>query len=151
MSGWILPSTQTLIQARPPSIETTRLTPLKATVTARVSAVVLPSGLEAVTVIAQRPVVSSNGVVNVPSSATGTVTGAGTAGGAGVAAPAFTGCDGPEYTALTTTESALVVRPWTGIAPFSNVAPSAGWSTVRVGASMTRNGTSMNRLTEPSD
>ena len=56
----------------------------------------MPSGLEAVTVIAQLPAVSSNGVVNVPSSATGTVTGAGTAGGAGVAAPAFTGSAGPE-------------------------------------------------------
>src|SRR3990170_1615758 len=113
MSGWILPSTQTLIHARPPSIETTRLTPLKATVTARVSDEVLPSGLEAVTVIAQRPAVSSNGVVKVPSSATWTVMGAGTAGGAGVAAPASGGCAGPEYAALTTTESAFVVRPWT--------------------------------------
>ena len=31
------------------------------------------------------------------------------------------------------------------MAPFSNVAPSVGWSTVSVGASMTRNGTVMNR------
>src|SRR3990170_6456650 len=112
MSGWILPSTQTLIQARPPSIETTRLTPLNATVTARVSDAVLPSGLEAVTVMAHRPAVSSNGVVKVPSSATATVTGDGTAGGAAVAVPAPPADSaGPEYTALTTTESALVVRP----------------------------------------
>ena len=94
---------------------------------------------------------SSNGVVNVPSSATATVTGAGAFGGAGGAAPPAGGSAGPEYVALTTTESAFVVRPWTGIAPFSNVAPSAGWSTVRVGASMTRNGTVMNRLTALSD
>src|SRR3990170_3626724 len=120
MSGWIFPSTQTLIHARPPSIDTTRLTPLNATVTVRVSEAVLPSGLDAVIVMAQRPAVSSNGVVKVPSSATGTVTGAGTAGGAGEAAPApVAGSAGPEYTALTTTESAFVVRPWTGIAPFS--------------------------------
>src|SRR5687767_14368368 len=151
MSGWILPSTQTLIQARPPSIETTRLTPLKSTVTARVSDAVLPSGLDAVTVIAQRPAVSSNGVLNVPSSATGTVTGAGALGGAGAAAPPAGGVAGPEYAALTTTESAFVVLPWTGMAPFSKVALSAGWSTVRVGASMTRKGTVMNRLTAPSD
>src|SRR5688572_1351491 len=97
MSGSIFPSTQTLIQARPPSMETTRLTPLYATVTARVSDAVLPSGLEAVTVIAHRPAVSSKGVVNVPSSATSTVAGVGTSGGAGVAAPApVAGSAGPE-------------------------------------------------------
>ena len=41
--------------------------------------------------------------------------------------------------------------PATGIAPFSNDAPSAGWSTVRVGASMTRNGTVMNRWSVSSE
>ena len=39
---------------------------------------------------------------------------------------------------------ALVVEPLTGIAPFSNWAPSAGESTVSVGASTTLNGTVMN-------
>ena len=98
------------------------------------------------TVIVQRPAVSSNGVLYVPSSPTGTVTGAGVAGGAGVAPPAPAGGpDGPRYVALTTTDVAFVAWPATGIAPFSNDAPSAGWSTVRVGASMTRNGTVMNR------
>ena len=60
-SGSSLPSTQTLSHARPPSIVTTRLTPLNATVTFRVCAAVLPCGLAAVTVIDQRPAVSSNG------------------------------------------------------------------------------------------
>ena len=46
--------------------------------------------------------------------------------------------------ALTVTVLALAVVPWTGIAPFSNVAPSAGWSTVRVGARTSGNGTLMN-------
>ena len=80
-----LPSTHTLSQARPPSMETTRLTPLNATVTARVSEVVLPSGLEAVTVIAHLPAVSANGALNVPSSPTSTVAGLGSVGGTGVA------------------------------------------------------------------
>ncbi len=42
---------------------------------------------------------------------------------------------------------AFAVVPWTGIAPFSNVAPSAGWSTVRVGASTSGNGTVMTTST----
>ena len=37
-----------------------------------------------------------------------------------------------------------MVEPLTGIAPFSNCAPSAGESTVSVGASTTLNGTVMN-------
>ncbi len=53
--------------------------------------------------------------------------------------------------ALTTTDLAFVACPPTGIAPFSNDAPSAGWSTVSVGASMTRNGTVMNRWMVSSD
>ena len=58
--GSILPSTQTLIQARAPALTvTTTLTPLYATVTLRVSEAVLPSGLLAVTVRVQRPAVSS--------------------------------------------------------------------------------------------
>jgi hypothetical protein len=40
---------------------------LNATVTARVSEAVLPSGLDAVTVIAHLPVVSSYGVLKEPS------------------------------------------------------------------------------------
>ena len=36
-----------------------------------------------------------------------------------------------------------MVIPWTGIAPFSYVAPSAGWSTESVGASTVGNGTVM--------
>ena len=60
-AGASLPSTQTLSQARPPLIVTTRLTPLYATVTFRVSDAVLPSAEVAVTVIAQRPAVSSSG------------------------------------------------------------------------------------------
>ena len=42
------------------------------------------------------------------------------------------------------TVTAFDVVPRTGIAPFSNWAPSAGESIVSVGASMTRNGTVMN-------
>jgi len=53
---------------------------LYSTVTLRVSEVVLPSSLEAVTVSDQRPVVSSYGVLNVPSSATATLTCAGVGG-----------------------------------------------------------------------
>ena len=82
--------------------------------------------------------------LNVPSSPTFTVSDAGVAGGTGVAlSVALVPVAGPVYVALTTTESAFVVRPCTGIAPFSNVAPSAGWSTVSVGASIARNGTVM--------
>ncbi len=44
---------------------------------------------------------------------------------------------------MITTEVAFVVIPWTGIAPFSYVAPSAGWSTESVGASTVGNGTVM--------
>ena len=44
-AGSILPSTQTLIQARPPLAVTTRLTPLYTTVTLRVRAVGLALGL----------------------------------------------------------------------------------------------------------
>src|SRR5687768_17784997 len=137
--GSSLPSTQTFSQARPPSTDTTRLTPLNATVTARVNDVVLPSGLEAVTVIAHLPAVSANGALNVPSSPTSTVTGLGSAGGTGVAPPLDV-VAGPVYAALTTTEPAFVVRPRTGIAPFSYVALSAGLSTGSVGALTTPDG-----------
>ena len=107
--------------------------------TLRVSEVVLPSSLEAVTVSDQRPVVSSYGALNVPSSATATLTCAGVGGFFGAVSPLA----GPVYVAWTTTSFALVVVPWTGIAPFSNVAPSAGWSTLSVGVSISRNGTVM--------
>jgi hypothetical protein len=51
--------------------------------------------------------------------------------------------DGPSQVARTTTLVAFVVVPSTGIAPFSNVVPSWGWLTVRVGAWITRYGTLM--------
>ena len=137
------PSTHTLSQARPFLIEITTFTPLNATVTFRVSEVDLPSALVAVTVIAHFPVVSSSGVLNEPSSAGLTVTGLGAGGGAGVAFVDALPSAGPEYAALTTTDVAFVACPWTGIAPFSTVAPSAGWSTVSAGASVTVNGTVM--------
>ena len=86
-----MPSTQTLIQAGLPLIATTRLTPLKATVTWWVGDVVLPDAPVAVTTIDQRPVVSWSGVLNVPSSATGTSTAAGAGGGLAPALPALPG------------------------------------------------------------
>src|SRR5262245_3006656 len=89
------------------------------------------------------PVVSWSGVVNVPSSATGTVTAAGGAGGEAPGAAAGAPSAGPSYVALTETLVAFVVVPWMGIAPFSTVDPSAGWSTVSVGTSMSANGTVM--------
>ncbi len=49
------------------------------------------------------------------------------------------------------TVAALDVEPRTGIAPFSNWLPSAGESTLRVGASITRNGTVMNTRSVFSD
>src|SRR5262245_765052 len=113
--GWILPSTQTLIQARPPLAVTTTFTPWNATVTLRVRAVVLPSALLASTASVLRPLVSSYGVLNVPSCATGTVTSAGFAGGAGVGCPAgVAGPDEPTHVAPTTTFVALVALPDTG-------------------------------------
>ncbi len=87
------------------------------------------------TTIDQRPVVSWSGVLKVPSSATGTSTGAGAGGGLAPALPAEPDT-GPSYVALTDTLVALLAVPWTGIAPFSSVIPSAGWSTVRTGASI---------------
>src|SRR5689334_13094306 len=144
--GSILPSTQTLIQAREPDlIETLSVTPWNATVTLRVSAAVLPSALLAVTVSAQRPAVSSSGALNAPSSPTGTLASAGVAGGAGVGWPGVPGGpDEPSHFAATTTDVAFVAFPAIGIAPFANEAPSAGWSTDSVGASTWRNGTVMN-------
>src|SRR5207244_7822295 len=119
-----------------------RFTPLYATVTERWSAVVLPSVLDAVTVICQRPLVSSNGVENELSEPTGTVTGDGPRGdGAGAPPPA--GAAGPRYVAETTTWAAFVAVPPIGIAPFSKLAPSAGESTVSVGACTTEKGTLM--------
>src|SRR3954471_10931433 len=55
------------------------------------------------------------------------------------------------WTALIDTVAAFEVEPRTGIAPFSNWAPSPGESTARVGASMTRNGTVMNTRSVFSD
>src|SRR6478672_5710844 len=118
--------------------------------TLRDSAAVLPSAPEAVTVIAHLPAVSSYGVLYDPSSATFAVTEGGARGGAGVALLPGTPV-GPTYVALTTTVAALVAVPATGIAPFSNEAPSAGWSTVSVGASISRSGTVMKTLTIPSE
>ena len=140
---------------------TTRLTPLNWTVTLRVSVVVLLWALDAVTVTAQRPVVSSTAVLNVPPSATGTVSALGGWGGR-ARRPAHcragralnrrpgrgrlrsSGRRRPDgWEALIVTDVALVVLPWTGMAPFSTVVPSVGWSTVRVGAWTTENGTVM--------
>ena len=72
------------------------------------------------------PDVSWSGVVNVPSSATGTVTGAGAGGGDAPGAAAGAPSAGPSYVARTETLVAFVVLPWTGIAPFSAVDPSTG-------------------------
>src|SRR4029079_9733018 len=85
--GSSFPSTQTFTQARPPFAATTRFTPLYPTMTLRDKAAVLPPGPDAVTVIAHFPVVSSYGVLYVPSSPTFAVTDGGTGGGAGVALP----------------------------------------------------------------
>src|SRR6476659_5680441 len=119
--------------------------------TLRANAAVFPSGPAAVTVIVHFPVVSSSGVLYVPSSPTLAVTDGGTGGGAGVALLPPGAPDGLTYVALTTTVAAFVALPATGIAPFSNDAPSAGWSTVSVGASIWRNGTVMKMLTVPSE
>src|SRR5438067_781396 len=62
---------------------TTRFTPLNWTVTFRVRVLVLFCALDAVTVIAQRPAVSSTPVLNVPSWTTGSVCAAGAEGEAG--------------------------------------------------------------------
>src|SRR6187431_94681 len=98
----------------------------------RVSVVDLPSGDVAVTVSCHFPVDRPSGVSNAPSDATLTVFGPTLAplppAGATEAGWPSTG---PVYTADTTTVGALVVDPLTGIAPFSNCAPSAGESTVR--------------------
>ena len=124
-----LPSTQTLIQAGPPRMFTTRVTPLKATVIRRVSDAVLPSAEVAVTVIAQLPAVrSSGGSANVPSSLTSTVVpgpgavegpGApdGATAGAGVGDAPGASAPAPRNAAVTVTVSAFVVVPSTAIAP----------------------------------
>ena len=107
----------------------------------------------AVTMIDQRPVVSWSGVLNVPSSATGTVDRAPAAGrraGAAARRPVRRRA-GRRSVAVTETLVAFVVVPWTGIAPFSTVAPSAGWSTVSVGTSMSANGTVMTTWAVSSD
>src|SRR5688500_3205929 len=108
--------------------------------TSRVRDAVLPLAPAAVTVIDQLPVVSWSGVVNAPSTSTATSTGAGFGGGL---APAPTGAPsgGSTYSAATVTLVALVVRPCTGIAPFSNVVPSAGCSMTSVGTWMSGAGT----------
>src|SRR5690349_10989221 len=139
------PSTQTLIQAAPPLIVTTRFTPLYATDTCRVS-VADDVSFEALTVIVHWPVVSWSGVspVSHDPSVTGIVNGAGPvpppAGaplapgvGFGLAAGAGSPATGPSYVAVTVTEVAFVARPWTGIAPFSKTVPSAGLSMSSVG------------------
>ena len=78
--------------------------------------------------------------------------GAGTDGGFGVAVPAAAaGPVGPVKAALTTIDLAFVELPWTGMAPFSKIAPSVGWSTVSVGASTARNGTVMNLAIDSSE
>src|ERR1700704_4020330 len=100
----------------------------------------LPSALDAVTVSIHRPVVRSTGVANDPSFAGWTVTDAGVGGGDAVAdgrglasfaggvtgVTGLTGAAGPGERALATTVGALVVTPWTGMAPLPKVAPSAG-------------------------
>src|SRR3954471_1308746 len=152
VAGSILPSTQTLIRAPPLLPVTTRSTPLWGTVTFRVRLVALPSVPAAETVIAHRPGASCRGVAYAPSAATVTCVVAGVAGGAGVATlPPTTDPDGPRYEAATDTDEAFVALPPTRIAPFSKEAPSEGWSTVSVGASIWRNGTVRNSLTVPSE
>ena len=56
-------------------------------------------------------------------------------------APPPAGAAGPRYVADTTTWAAFVAVPPIGIAPFSKLAPSAGESTVSVGACTTEKGT----------
>src|SRR5918993_2739035 len=118
----------------------------------RVSVVDLPSGEVAVTVSCHLPVDRPSGVSNEPSEATLTDLGPTFAplppSGATDAGWPSTG---PVYAADTATVDALVVDPLTGIAPFSNCAPSAGESTASVGASSTRNGTVMNTFSVFSD
>src|SRR5262245_4008489 len=89
------------------------------------------------------PIVSRSGVVHVPSSGTGTVARVGGAGSEVPVGAAGAPSAGQSYVALTETLVAFVVVPWMGIAPFSTVDPSAGWSTVSVGTSMSANGTVM--------
>src|SRR5262245_13786820 len=129
----------------------------------RVSEAVLPSSDVAVTVIAQRPAVSSRGgKANEPSSATSIVAGLGAPGppvpglapgppdgageaGAAVAAGPPLGAGPPAWlawnAALTVTLLAFVVVPSIAIAPLPYVVPSTGCETSSVGAWMTRNGT----------
>src|SRR5512132_1035570 len=114
---------------------TTRFTPRYATVIWRVCEAVLPSAEVAVTVIAQRPAVSSRGgSENEPSAATFTVVpgvlpalgdapgaalAAGAADGAGEAGAALApGRPEPRSCVVTVTLTAFVVVPSTAIAPF---------------------------------
>src|SRR5215203_1008628 len=118
----------------------------------RVKVVDLPSGDVAVTVSCHLPVDRPSGVSNEPSEATLTDFGP-TFAPLPPAGATEAGCPstGPAYTADTATVEALVVEPFTGIAPFSNCAPSAGESMASVGASTTRNGTVMNTFSVFSD
>src|SRR6266545_3215909 len=118
----------------------------------RVWVAVWPCPDVAVTVIAQRPAVSSSGgIENEPSSATlivvplaGPALAPGDAGG-GVGLAVAGGAPGaePRKAVVTITVAALVVVPSTAIAPFPYVVPSTGCVTVSVGAWKPRNGTAL--------
>src|SRR3954447_1321208 len=134
-----------------------------ATFLVRVTA--LPSADVAVTTSCQLPADSSSGESNVPSvptltevgptvgplrtgEAAGSAEAPGTCDAAGPAPDGATVATGVPsaffvWTAFIETLAAFEAEPRTGMAPFSNRAPSAGEATASVGASITRNGTVM--------